>query len=162
MGGLRLSPQVHGPQAAQSGPLRRQNFIPNVLGGQDLIGACQISQPGSAVNRIAETVALDFNNFTRLNPHLHLDGAPGACRHDGFCLEAGLKADACCDSVTGLGEDGKNTISQEFHDPPVVLLENFAELSRQLGHQRRCVGVAHLFEQARASNDIGKDNSRHQ
>jgi hypothetical protein len=73
-GGLGLAAQVHRADAAQLCLLQGRQGVTYPLRCEDLFGTGKVCQACRAVDGVAETVAVDFNDFAAFHTHLHLHG----------------------------------------------------------------------------------------
>ena len=90
---------------------------------------------------------------------MHLDGTIATIGNHGVGAKARLQRHTGGDGSAGIREDGKHAIAQQLYHAPLVLLKDLTQHTGQAGHQLRGFGVPQLFKQARASHNIGKDDS---
>jgi hypothetical protein len=90
----------------------RGECVTYALGCEDLLGTGQVSQACRAVDGVAETVAVNFNDFATFNTHLHLHRGAVAAGIHGLVLQTFLDGHAGGECIAFTGEHDEKAVAQ--------------------------------------------------
>jgi hypothetical protein len=121
------------------------------------MGPGKITEPGRNVHRIAKTIAVHNDNFTRSNPNADRQSLRWRLLHQAFLMRT-LHFNHGVDCNRSIWKNRENTVPQRLDNPAPAGLKQAADPARQLGYGLGCLGIAQGFEGRRAASQICKYN----